>query len=215
MYYIQTEYGNFGKPRDLYLFMKQEGIKSDITLCNNRSNADGMVYRVGSVSYTVSIPDFYKKIIDNDSVLYVGDSDYGGNGTIPSANFVYYYSDSDFMKQWIKQIFDFICDDKNKAPFALHCEIGVDRTGVFSGIFAALCGASWSEISEDYEKSNLMGIGEFRDKRLLKYSFENMLKIQNVEECSNLSQLMKDFVLSCGISQEEFEKAVSKLGGTL
>lgn len=27
MYYIQTEYGNFGKPRDLYLFMKQEGIK--------------------------------------------------------------------------------------------------------------------------------------------------------------------------------------------
>ena len=119
------------------------------------------------------------------------------------------------MKQWIKQIFDFICDDKNKAPFALHCEIGVDRTGVFSGIFAALCGSSWSEISEDYEKSNLMGIGEFRDKRLLKYSFENMLKIQNVEECLNLSQLMKDFVLSCGISQEEFEKAVSKLGGTL
>ena len=174
-----------------------------------------MVYRVGSVSYTVSIPDFYKEIIDNASVLYVGDSDYGGNGTIPSANFVYYYSDSDFMKQWIKQIFDFICDDKNKAPFALHCEIGVDRTGVFSGIFAALCGASWSEISEDYEKSNLMGIGEFRDKRLLKYSFENMLKIQNVEECSNLSQLMKDFVLSCGISQAEFEKVVSKLGGTL
>ena len=196
-------------------FMNQEGIKSDITLCNNRSNADGMVYKVDGVSYTVSIPDFYKEIIDNDSVLYVGDSDYGGNGTIPSANFVYYYSDSDFMKQWIKQIFDFICDDKNKAPFALHCEIGVDRTGVFSGIFAALCGASWSEISEDYEKSNLMGIGEFRDKRLLKYSFENMLKIQNVEECSNLSQLMKNFVLSCEISQAEFEKAVSKLGGTL
>ena len=195
--------------------MNQKGIKSDITLCNNRSNADGMVYKVDGVSYTVSIPDFYKEIIKKDSVLYVGDSDYGGNGTIPSANFVYYYSDSDFMKQWIKQIFDFICDDKNKAPFALHCEIGVDRTGVFSGIFAALCGASWSEISEDYEKSNLMGIGEFRDKRLLKYSFENMLKIQNVEECSNLSQLMKNFVLSCGISQAEFEKVVSKLGGTL
>lgn len=196
-------------------FMNKNGIKSDITLCNNRSNADGMSYKVDGVSYTVSIPDFYQAIIDNDNVLYVGDSDYGGNGTIPSANFVYYYSDSDFMKEWIKEIFDFICNDNNEAPFAIHCEIGVDRTGVFCGIFAALCGSSWSEISEDYEKSNLMGIGEFRDKRLLKYSFENMLKIQNVEECSNLSQLMKNFVLSCEISQAEFEKVVSKLGGTL
>lgn len=192
-------------------FMEEFGIKADINLCNDRTETEGMRYSVGGTDYTVEIPEYYKKIIDSNSVLYVGSEKSGGNGIIPSANFVYYYSDSEFMLQWVKQILDFINDEDNLSPFLIHCEIGVDRTGVFCGILAALGGASWEEIKSDYEKSCEMQIAEFRDSNILKYSFENMLKVSDISTVDLQTEMQNYFVKSGKITQSEISKAIEKL----
>ena len=193
-------------------FMESYGIKSDINLCNDRSTTEGMKYSVNGNDYKVEIPPYYKEIMNAGNVLYVGDKNYNGNGIVPSANFVYYYSDSDLMKQWMAQICDFINEDKNQAPFLIHCEIGVDRTGVFCGILAALSGASWDEIKADYEKSCEMGIAEFRDSNILKYSLENMLKVSDIAEITDLKSAVQEYFVSSGaLTQDKIEKMVEKL----
>ena len=189
--------------------MESVGIKSDINLCNDRTETVGMSYKVNDVNYTVEIPDYYKNIIDLNSVLYVKSE----SGIVPSGNLVYYYSSSDLMKEWVKQICDFIIDEKHSAPFLIHCEIGVDRTGVFSAILASMCGASWSEVKADYEKSNNLGICEFRDSAVLKYSLETMLGIQ-LDENTNLQNEVQNYFISAGtLTQTEIEKVVNKLKG--
>lgn len=193
-------------------YMEKFGIKSDINLCNNRAETEGMKYTVDGKDYKVTIPDYYKNIIKAGSVLYVGDKNCGGNGIVPSANFVYYYSDSELMLQWMKQICGFINSEQNQAPFLIHCEIGVDRTGVFCGILAALCGATWEEIKADYEKSCEMGIAEFRDSNILKYSLENMLKVSEITEIPDLQQAVQDYFVNSGsLSLDEISAMTKKL----
>ena len=128
------------------------------------------------------------------------------------AQILYYYSGSDLMKQWLSQICSFINEDKNQAPFLIHCEIGVDRTGVFCGILAALNGASWEEIKADYEKSCGMGIAEFRDSNILKYSFENLLNVSDITLVSDLQNAVQNYLVSSGcLTQSEITKMVNKL----
>lgn len=195
------------------------GIASDINLCNNRTYKEGNTYTVADkvksdtgISYTVTIPDYYKTIIKNENVLYVGDTtaDSSANGIIPSAKHVYYNSNSTIFAQWIKQTCDFI--NSHAAPFQIHCEIGVDRTGVFCAVFAGLCGATWNEIKADYIESNNMKIGEFRDWRVLKYSLENMLGVNNIEEVSDLATKLKNYFVGTGIvSESDINSVVKKL----
>ncbi len=194
-------------------------IASDINLCNNRTykvgNSYTVVSSVGSTegtSYTVTIPEYYQTIIDNNNVLYVGDTtaDSSANGIVPSAKHVYYNSNSTIFAQWIKQTCDFI--NSHAAPFQVHCEIGIDRTGVFCAVFAGLCGATWDEIKADYTESNNMKIGEFRDWRVLKYSLENMLGIDNIEEVSDLAAELKNHFVQTGIvSESDITSVVEKL----
>ncbi len=192
-------------------FMESKGIKSDINLCNDRTETEGMKYTVNGTEYSVQIPDYYKEIINNNSVLYVGDKNRGGNGTIPNANLVYYYSDSELMGQWVSQICSFILNENNSVPFLIHCEIGVDRTGVFSAILASMCGASWSEIKTDFESSNNMGICEFRDSNILKYSLENMLSIQ-IEDSTDLKTAVQNYFVGKGfLTQDQIDGVVKKL----
>lgn len=200
-------------------FAVLKGIRSDINLCDNRTYKEGQSYtvadKVGSTegtSYTVTIPEYYRTIIESGNVLYVGDtdSDLSANGMVPSAKQVYYNSDSEIFTQWIKQVCDFI--NTHEGPFQIHCEIGVDRTGVFCAVFAGLSGATWQEIKADYEKSNEMRISEFRDWRILKYSLENMLGAENIEEVSDLENALKNHFADSGIvSLSDLESAVQKL----
>lgn len=200
-------------------FAVAAGIKSDINLCNNRSYNEGNRYTVvdsvGSnkgTTYTVAIPEYYKTIINGNNVLYVGDkdADSSASGIIPSATQVYYNSDSRIFAQWIKQTCDFI--NAHEGPFQIHCEIGVDRTGVFCAVFAALCGADWEQIKADYSTSNQMKIGEFRDWRILKYSLENMLGINDVAKVSDLAAELKNHFVKTGIVLEsDITNAVNKL----
>ncbi len=200
-------------------YYEEYGIKSDINLCNNREGkVDLEAYiatyvgdsSIGS-NWTISIPSYYQSMLDNDSVLYVGDTeaDSSANGYIPSGKLVYYHSDSAIFGQWVGQICNFI--DTHEGPYSIHCEIGIDRTGVFSAVFAGLCGATWAEIKEDYEKSNEMKIAEFRDSRILKYSLENMLNVKNIEEI-NLSSALETYFVSNGyVSQNVMDRVIDKL----
>lgn len=187
-------------------YFKEYGIKSDINLCNNRESKETLEAHIATSvddtsnepNWTITIPDYYKNFINcalpaTDNVLYVGDTDDDAdlaNGYIPSGKLVYYHSKSKIFGQWVAQICNFI--DTHEGPYSIHCEIGIDRTGVFSAVFAGLCGASWSDIKADYEKSNDMHIAEFRDSRVLKYSLENMLGI-TITETTNLSDALYQY----------------------
>lgn len=73
----------------------------------------------------------------------------------------------------IRQAVRFI--NAHPAPFYVHCRIGSDRTGVMSAVLAALCGASWKKIAEDYEKTSDAGFMEYRNRNLLAYSLSRVL----------------------------------------
>ena len=126
-----------------------------------------------------------------------------------SYNTVYYRSASKEFQEQIAKIVHFI--NKAPAPFYVHCRLGSDRTGVVSATLAALCGAEWDEILEDYQKTNEMGTGEYRSYRLLKYSFERMLE-KEIDNVENLQQEVTDyFVKSGSLTQEDIDNAVKKL----
>lgn len=190
------------------------GIKSDINLCDDRTPKAGNSYNVNGTNYTVEIPDYYESIINNNSVLYVGNktNGYNGNGYIPNAKLVYYNSNSEIFGQWFKEVSDFINNENNSAPFQIHCEIGVDRTGVFCAVLAGLCGATLEQIANDYILSNKMYINEFRDIRILKYSLENMLGIEDISIVENLKTSLYNYFTSNGfVSSSNLDSVVTKL----
>ena len=78
-------------------------------------------------------------------------------------------------------------------------------------MLAALCGASWDEIRADYQKTNAMGIKEFRDYRLLQYSFEKMLG-KPMDEVQNLQkELGNYFIERKFVTQADLDTLVSRL----
>lgn len=146
-----------------------------------------------------SICEYQQEIINNGHQLYL-DSSY---------NIVYYNSDSETFRETIAKIIHFI--NKNPAPFYVHCRLGSDRTGVVSAVLAALCGADWAEIVKDYQKTNEMGIGEYRSHRLLQYSFEKMLG-KSIDSIENLQKELTAYFVNSGcLTDEEIEHAVNKL----
>lgn len=142
--------------------LKDNGVKSIITLSGDESI------------------DIKKEQIS----VYVSDIRQAGNQLFikTSYNTVYYASNSREFGNMMADVIRFI--GSHPGPYYVHCRLGTDRTGVVSANLAALCGASWEEIAADYQKTNEMGIKEFRDYRLLQYSFEKMLgkKISEIED---------------------------------
>jgi hypothetical protein len=65
--------------------------------------------------------------------------------------------------------------NSHPGPYLVHCRLGSDRTGVVSALLSILAGASWEAVAEDYEKTANMGIGEVRDRRLLRYSLDRIV----------------------------------------
>ena len=101
--------------------------------------------------------------------------------------------------------------NSHEGPYYVHCRLGTDRTGVVSAYLAALCGANWQEIAEDYQKSNNMFIQEFRDARLLKHSFNSILGV-DVSEVSDLQkEISQYFIERKIITREDFELLKKKL----
>ncbi len=141
-------------------FLESNGIKSIISVSGVYENPP---------KYIVS--EYVQAIVDGGNFFH----------SEPSYESVYFESDSADFGNLIKGIVEFIIDFNHEAPFLVHCKIGTDRTGVVSAMLAALCGTTWENICVDYQKSNEAGIEEYRSRKLLQYSFENMLKMKLVD----------------------------------
>ena len=145
----------------------EAGINCDIALSGNLEAEDGTAtYTVAGTTYTTEIPDYYREIINNNRVLYVGKQ----NGHTPSYDQALYYTDQSRYAEWIQEIVRFINDKDHPVPFQIHCHLGADRTGVFSGTFSALCGASWDDIAADYSRTSDLQISEYRHSNQIRYA---------------------------------------------
>ena len=136
-------------------------------MSGNLESEDGnATYTVSGTTYTTTIPDYYREIINNHRVLYVGRQ----NGHTPSYDHALYYTDQSRFAEWIQEIVNFINDDDHPVPFQIHCHLGADRTGVFSGVLAAMCGASWDDIAADYNRTSDLQISEYRHSNQLRHA---------------------------------------------
>lgn len=185
----------------------QHGVQSDICLSGDDTGSLTS-YTIGGTKYTESVPDYYQTALDNGHVLYVGTV----NGTTPSYNAVYYRANNDIFCQWIREVTDFIIDDSTPMPATIHCRLGTDRTGVFCAVFAALCGADWTDIAADYQKSNRMGILEFRDYHLLQYAMQLILGVDDINAVEDLSAAMAAYFIGNGtLTQDDIDVLRAKL----
>lgn len=177
-------------------YMEQNGVQSVITLYKDET-------ATLDTSKNETISAYHQAIIDGGHNLYLPEADY---------NTVYFASDSAKFGGWIKQVVEFIISDSNQAPFEIHCRLGTDRTGVFSAVIASLMGASWNDIVSDYQSSNNMAIKEFRDYKLLKYSFEKMLQVDLDDSSVNLQQAMSQYLISNSyLTQAQIDALQAKL----
>ena len=193
---------------------EEEGIKSDINLTDDYTIFAGQEVKWidGSVG-KVEIPSYYQKILDSKSVCNVMSK----SGIVPSYEYVYNYPRHPLVSEWFQVIVNFIIDDAHSAPFQIHCAIGTDRTGVFCALLGALCGAKWEELAEDYEKTNRMGILEYRSRSLLAKSLQKLLDVNDISKVRNLQKAVKDYFTKTELngrpilSEEQIEKLVKKL----
>ncbi|NLW56008.1 MAG: hypothetical protein GX050_05230 [Firmicutes bacterium] len=118
----------------------------------------------------------------------------------PNYESVYYQADTTEFGHQLKSIIEFIIDPAHPAPFLVHCRIGTDRTGVISAMIAGLCGASWENIGRDYQKSNAVGMEEYRDIKLLQFAFENMLK-KKIDPAIDLKTVLSTYFVRKGYLQ--------------
>lgn len=143
--------------------------------------------------------------------VYVTDIRTAGNQFFANTHYntVYYQSTSKEFGTMMGDIIRFI--GTHEGPYYVHCRLGTDRTGVVSATLAALCGAGWEDIAADYQKTNNMGIKEFRDYRLLQYSFEQILG-HSIADTENLQQEMIDYFTGRKFAtREEIDTLISKL----
>ena len=92
------------------------------------------------------------------------------NGHTPSYDHALYYTDQSRFAEWIQEIVRFINDEDHPVPFQIHCHLGADRTGVFSGVLAAMCGATWDDIANDYNRTSDLQISEYRHSNQLRHA---------------------------------------------
>jgi len=161
---------------------EREGIKSIITLSGNEKPVAGE-----------EISAYQQKIIDAGDNLFV-DTSY---------NTVYFHSAEKEFGSLIAEIVQFI--NTHPGPYYFHCRLGTDRTGTVSAVLAALVGADWQSIAADYQKTNEMGIQEFRDYHLLQYSFEQMLG-KPMSSVANLKAELSSYFVNNGyLTQQDID----------
>lgn len=145
------------------------------------------------------MPDYIKKI-ENERNLLALNLNY---------TLVYYHSDSAEFCNNLQKICRFIL--KHPGEYYVHSRQGSDSTGVVSAVIAALCGAKWAEICEDFERTDLAGFGNYRSKKLLRYSIKKMIGF-DPEYAKDLSHLMQSYFIKEDIlSADEISQLVTKL----
>ena len=151
--------------------MAANGIKSIINLSENPVGSTGTVLLKdvdGKYYFTYKSKNYYANATYQTALEAGNVLNYE-----TSYNIVYYTSTGDDYAKLMKAVCDFVIT--HDAPYMVHCRLGTDRTGTVTGFLEALMGATWGEIAADYSKSNEQGFREFRNAKILKYSFEKLL----------------------------------------
>ena len=190
-------------------FATQAGIQCDIALSGNCTGNAGKSYTCGGKSYTITIPEYYKTIIANNRVLYVGTA----NGHTPSYSTALFESDGERFAQWIQEVVAFIIDDNHPAPFQIHCALGSDRTGAFCATIAAMCGATWDEIATDYEATSKMHVNEYRHRNCIRYALRHMSGVDPATDASFNEAVRKHFIDGGWLTAAQIEAMKKKLNG--
>ena len=168
------------------------GIQTDICLSENET-ANLQTWAVGTdvakndnvqdsgTTYTESIPSYYQAILNAGNVLHMTFTNSNNEEEVMQYKYIYQadYNEK-YLNDALQCIIDFIKEGTHPAPYAIHCRLGNDRTGYYCAVISGLCGASWAEIAEDYQKSNYTYLGEYRDQRLLKQVFEKQFNIADI-----------------------------------
>lgn len=96
---------------------------------------------------------------------------------------------------------------ENEGPYLVHCRLGSDRTGVVSAFLQLFMGSSKNDIKENYEKTNKLGIGEYRSFNLLEFSLKNAFG----ENFYNNKEYIWEYLEKLGLEREYIEKAYENL----
>jgi len=185
------------------------GIKCDIALSGNATGHAGNTYSCGGHTYTITIPDYYKTIINNNRVLYVGTV----NGHTPSYNIALFESDSETFGQWIQEVVTFILDDAHPAPYQIHCALGSDRTGAFCATIAALCDATWEQIAIDYEATSNLQVNEYRHRNCIRYSLRRMSGVDPATNATFNEAIKQHFIDGGYLTETQISDLKAKLNG--
>ena len=170
--------------------IEKNGISSIICLCGNEKAEK-------EAGETVS--DYQALLIEKGNELFI-DTSYEA---------VYFFSAEHGFCSVFTNIVRFILS--HPSPFLVHCRLGSDRTGVVCALLASLCGASWDEIAFDYEKTRRIGILQYRDSRLLKYSLEQITG-HLIEKGSSLQIGIEAFFIKGGyLTQKEIDSLKAAL----
>lgn len=166
------------------------GVNCDITLNG---------FEGASVASGEEMPDVIKKIDALGNRLCIN-IDY---------NLVYFHPDAVDYSVALRKIALFIIE--REGPYFIHCRLGSDRTGVTCAILAALCGASWKEITHDYERTANMGVEEYRNRKLLQYSLGKMLRT-NPADLKDLAHTMQSYFIQENIlTMDEIRRLIERL----
>lgn len=183
------------------------GIAGDIALSGDESKHAGESYSCAGKTYTITIPDYYKPIIANDQVLYVGTR----NGHTPDFNHALYRSDEARFAEWIKEVVEWVNDDAHMGPYQIHCAIGADRTGAFSEVIAAICGATWPEIAYDYEATSEMRIQEYRHRNAIRYCLKHLCGVDPATDSSFNEAVRRHFIDGGYLTEAQLDTFRSKM----
>ena len=110
----------------------------------------------------------------------------------------------------------------NEGPYLVHCTEGKDRTGFICILLEALCGASYKDILDDYMETydNYYKINGSSDKErydlIVKMNLDDLIETfvgsKDVDiKTAPLEGYAKDYIKSCGLTDEEIGKIVSNL----
>ena len=110
---------------------------------------------------------------------------------------------------------------EQEGPYLIQCSLGRDRTGVISAVIEALCGATYQEIIDDYMISydTLHNIDMNPDS--LQYKLFNQRIDEHLEAIlgieieklpvSDLKTPAYNYLLRCGMNEQQIEKLVNNL----
>jgi Tyrosine phosphatase family len=108
-------------------------------------------------------PSYYRELVDKGRVLFAP----------THYNTVYFDSSGSEFDGVILQVLSFMAEQPG--PYLIHCRLGTDRTGVVSAILQVLAEVPWPTIVEDFQRSNSLGMEEYRAPELLTYSIAQFL----------------------------------------